>query len=100
MDSKELADTSPLRQLLDRGINALIERARRDPYEHLSGYMERYWLLRPRSLVLLDPAAGPLYRDHAGATGAESAPRPLREPSLHPPAVPPRVSACVHPAPA
>jgi len=55
MGAKKLADTSPLRQLLDRGIDALIERARRDPYEHLPGYMERYWLLRPRSLL---PFAG------------------------------------------
>lgn len=27
---------------------SLIARAQRDPYSHLPGYMERYWLLRPR----------------------------------------------------
>lgn len=34
--------------LSDRTVDALIARARRDPYFHLPGYMERYWLLRPR----------------------------------------------------
>lgn len=28
-------------------VDAIIERAKRTPYEHLEGYMERYWLVKP-----------------------------------------------------
>lgn len=28
-------------------IDKLIERAKRTPYFHLEGYMERYWLIKP-----------------------------------------------------
>lgn len=34
-----------LQSFRDRLIDALIERAKKTPYTHLTGYMERYWLV-------------------------------------------------------
>jgi hypothetical protein len=36
-------------RLIERLVDALIARAKRTPYEHLPGYMERYWLVKPNS---------------------------------------------------
>lgn len=34
-------------KLLDWLIDLIINRAKRTPYFHLEGYMERYWLIKP-----------------------------------------------------
>lgn len=33
-------------------VDAIIGRAKRTPYEHIDGYMERYWLVRPSRWTL------------------------------------------------
>lgn len=41
------------RVLVNWAVDLLIRLAKRDPYRHLPGYMERYWVLRPRAWLPL-----------------------------------------------
>lgn len=56
-------------RILDRMIDRIVARAKRTPYFHLPGYMERYWLFRTRWLscrlhVILRSDREPDLHDH------------------------------------